>query len=50
MCGHAIGFGLTADDRDYLDGDVRSALTIPGDGQDCNNRPQQWPSVLFWED
>jgi len=48
--GHAMGFGLTANDRDDLDGDARSALTVLGDGQDCSNQPHLWPVALLWED
>ncbi len=46
--GSAIGFGLTANDRDDLQGDAKSSLTISPGGTECSNQPQLWPAMLLW--
>ncbi|XHR26709.1 MAG: sugar-binding protein [Chthoniobacteraceae bacterium] len=47
--GSAVGFGLSVNDRDDLQGDAKSSLTISPDGTDCSNQPQLWPAMLLWE-
>lgn len=47
--GSAIGFSLMANDRDSLDGDIKSSLTLTPPGTESHNRPHLWPVMLLWK-